>query len=94
MTGVKANPRITRNVGIVCESFIHKSVADDEGPAFEYRVAAKRIISKHLANFEPATRFEPLTISFHQCDKRDRNVEQRGGNPGDAIKAFLGRCVP
>src|SRR5262245_6804296 len=94
MTGIEANPRIPRDVGIVCESLIHKSVADDEWSTLEYRVAAKRVVSKHLANLQTVTRLEPLAVSFHQSDKRDGNIEQRGGKARDTIKALLGRRVP
>src|SRR5262245_31690297 len=94
MTRIEANPGIARDVRIVCESVVHERVADDERSALEYGMTAERVVSKHLAKLQSEARFELFAIPIHQCDQRDGNVEQRGGDARDAIEAFLGRRVP
>jgi hypothetical protein len=41
MAGIEANPGRTGNVGVVGKSFIQKSIADNQGLALEYGVAAE-----------------------------------------------------
>ena len=53
MTGIKANARETRDIGVVRKPLIQEGIADDERLKPEYSVTAKRFVTKDLANLQP-----------------------------------------
>jgi hypothetical protein len=54
MTGIKANARGTRDIGVVRKPLIEEGIANHERLTLEYSVTAKRLVTKDLANLQPA----------------------------------------
>lgn len=56
-------------------------------------MGAKGNAAGSLWGFKALFRLEPLATLFHQAEESDRNVEERGGHPGQCVELWFGKCV-
>ena len=88
--GVKADPVLGRDEGVVAERGVVTRVGDDIELALLNRVGAERDAARRFRDRDPDARLEPLAVGVDEADERDRRAADVRGEQRQVIERTLG----
>jgi hypothetical protein len=89
VTDIKADVRLAQDVGIMGETLIDGGVGNDHLLLFENGVGTEGVFAPGFDQIEAVTGLEKLAVLVDQDDAGHRDVQDPGGETGDAVKSFF-----